>query len=129
MNDAPTPKPDRRWPKQVYGVGTEPDPRFSMANERTFLAWIRTSLGFLAAGLAVITVARLAEELPLELRLAAVALIMCGLVCALGGFRRWMRLERAIRLGEPLPSTSAMPFVAVLLALVAVAGLILIGVV
>jgi putative membrane protein len=26
----------------VYGVGTEPDPRFSLANERTYLAWVRT---------------------------------------------------------------------------------------
>ena len=52
--------PDRRWPRQVYAVGTEPDPRFSFANERTFLAWIRTALGFLAAGVAIAAVARLA---------------------------------------------------------------------
>ena len=51
--------PDRRWPRQVYAVGTEPDPRFTFANERTFLAWIRTALGFLAAGVAIAAVARL----------------------------------------------------------------------
>ena len=33
-----------RFPKAVYGVGAEPDPRFTLANERTFLAWIRTAL-------------------------------------------------------------------------------------
>ena len=37
-----------RWPGWVYGVGDEPDPRFSLANERTFLAWVRTSLGLVA---------------------------------------------------------------------------------
>ena len=38
-----------RWPGYVYGEGEEPDYRFSLANERTFLAWIRTSLGLVAA--------------------------------------------------------------------------------
>ena len=46
MNDD-APRDDQRWPRSVYGVGSEPDPRFSVANERTFLAGIRTSLGFL----------------------------------------------------------------------------------
>ena len=41
----------RRWPAWVYGVGDDPDPRFSLANERTFLAWIRTGLAFVTAGL------------------------------------------------------------------------------
>ncbi len=38
----------RRWPRRVYGVGVEPDPRFTFTNERTLLAWIRTSLALLA---------------------------------------------------------------------------------
>ena len=37
----------------MYGVGEEPDHRFSLANERTFLAWIRTSLGLIGGGVAV----------------------------------------------------------------------------
>lgn len=127
MSDAEPPR--NRWPRQVYGVGHEPDPRFTMANERTFLAWIRTSLGFLAAGVAVATIARFGASLRIEVRLIAVLLIICGLVCAAGGFRRWMQLERAIRLGEPLPSTAAIPFVAAILVVVAIAGLILIGLV
>ena len=56
-------RPERRWPRQVYAVGNEPDPRFTFANERTFLAWIRTALGFLAAGVAIAAVARLAGAL------------------------------------------------------------------
>lgn len=126
MSDVEPPTEDR-WPRQVYGVGHEPDPRFSMANERTFLAWIRTSLGFLAAGVAVATLARFGGTLRPEVRLIALLLIICGLVCAAGGFRRWMRHERAIRLGDPLPSTPAIPFIAAILVLVALAGLILIG--
>ena len=115
---------DRRWPRQVYGVGTEPDPRFSLANERTFLAWIRTSLGFLAGGIAVATVARFANAWRLEIQVMAVALIICGVVCAAGGYWRWTRQERAIRLGRAMPSTTAMPFIAAVLVLVALAGLI-----
>lgn len=44
---------DRRWPTKLYSVGSDPDPRFSLANERTLLAWIRTSLAFLALGVAL----------------------------------------------------------------------------
>ena len=40
---------DRRFPRSVYGEGEEPDPRFSLANERTFLAWLRTALAMYAA--------------------------------------------------------------------------------
>ena len=96
---------DRRWPRQVYGVGTEPDPRFTFANERTFLAWIRTGLGFLAAGVAIAAVARLSNQLVVEVRLAAIVLIVCGLVCGVGAFSRWLRNEWVLRLGHPLPSS------------------------
>lgn len=41
---------DSRWPRHVYRAGEEPDPRFTFANERTFLAWIRTSLALLEIG-------------------------------------------------------------------------------
>ena len=38
-----------QWPRWVYGHGSTPDPRFSLANERTFLAWVRTALAVVAA--------------------------------------------------------------------------------
>ena len=44
---------DRRFPRRVYGAGQEPDVRFSLANERTFLAWVRTSLALVAGGVAL----------------------------------------------------------------------------
>ena len=105
----------------MYALGTEPDPRFTFANERTFLAWIRTSLGFLAAGVAIAAVARLAGALGAETRIASIALILCGLVCGISAFRRWMVNERAMRLGHPLPST---PMLLVLTAIVAVVAMV-----
>ena len=115
------PDADRRWPRQVYAVGTEPDPRFTFANERTFLAWIRTALGFLAAGVAIAAVARLAGPVGLEVRIASVVLIVCGLACGVLAFRRWMVNERAMRLGEPLPSS---PMLLVVTAVVAGVALV-----
>ena len=110
----------------MYAVGTEPDPRFTFANERTFLAWIRTALGFLAAGVAIAAVARLAGPLGLEVRVASIVLIVCGLACGVAALRRWMLNERAMRLGEPLPSS---PMLLVLTAIVAGVALVARGLV
>jgi putative membrane protein len=86
----------------VHTVGTEPDPRFSYANERTFLAWNRTSLALIAAGLAITA---LLPELDVGAgrRLIGVPLIVLGAVLAVASYRRWDANERAMRLGHPLP--------------------------
>lgn len=97
--------PDRRWPRGMYGRGTEPDPRFSLANERTFLAWSRTALALLGGAAAVETLnVQLAG--PLE-RVVAVILTCTGLVCSVGAWFVWCRTEDALRqnrrlLGNPL---------------------------
>lgn len=119
---------DRRWPRSLYAVGTEPDPRFTFANERTFLAWIRTGLGFLAAGVAIDAVAGLNERLSLEVRLASLLLVVCGLACAIGAWSRWIASERAMREGRALPSSPLLLVlvgVLVVVALIAVAVLVL----
>jgi putative membrane protein len=119
---------DRRWPRSLYAVGTEPDPRFTFANERTFLAWIRTGLGFLAAGVAIAAVAGLNERLSLEVRLASLLLVVCGLACAVGAWVRWVASERAMREGRALPSSPLLLVlvgVLVVVALIAVAVLVL----
>lgn len=116
--------PDKRWPRHVYGVGDEPDPRFSFANERTFLAWIRTALGFLAAGVGVAAISNLSEQMSLEVTIASVLLIACGLIAGVGAFTRWMRSERAIRLNQPLPSSPLMPVLTFGVALVAVVAVV-----
>ena len=91
-----------RWPAQVYGEGEEPDYRFSLANERTYLAWLRTTLALLAAGVAV-DVLDLGVPDTLTRALAAMLLVL-GALCPLLAFLRWAMAERAMRRGDPLPS-------------------------
>jgi putative membrane protein len=82
-------------------VGVRPDYRFSFANERTFLAWIRTSLALIAGGLAVTEI--LPEfDVPGGRRLLGLPLIALGALIALTSLRRWEDGERAMRLGDPL---------------------------
>ena len=108
----------RRFPQRVYGVGDEPDPRFTLANERTFLAWVRTSLALSAAGVALVAV-----DVPIgrRLRLAcALLLVTLGLLAPLQAWFRWASTERAMRLTRPLPAFST--------SFLTVAGLVAIGV-
>lgn len=115
----------RRWfdPSEVRSVGTTPDYRFSLANERTFLAWLRTGLALIAGGLAA---AQFLPPLPLpHLREAiAVALLLLGGTVAVRAVDHWARTERAIRLGEELPVSR---FPAVLALLVGLGALLLVA--
>lgn len=83
-------------------VGEQPDYRFSLANERTFLAWIRTALALDAGGLAAF---QLLPDLtvPLARETISLLLVLLGTAVAGSSFRRWMRNERALRTDTPLP--------------------------
>lgn len=108
-----------RFPRRVYERGAEPDPRFSLANERTFLAWVRTSLALLAAGVALE-----ALQLPIVagFRLvAAGAFVGLGLLAAVYAWLGWMRTERALRENKALPG----PAVGAVLVLVVTAAVVL----
>lgn len=100
---------DRGWfTRAVFPDGKEPDPRFTLANERTFLAWTRTALAFLAGGIAL--EAFVFPGVDEQWRtVASVAMIMLGLAIALGSAFRWVRLERALRHGRPLPAPAIIP--------------------
>ncbi len=111
----------------MYAEGIEPDPRFTFANERTFLAWIRTGLGFLAAGVAIAAVARLTARLGVEVRVASLVLIACGLICAAGAFTRWIANERAMRRQEPLPSSPLLLVVTIVVALTALVAFVVVS--
>ena len=118
--------PDATSPhaRRILGGGQEPDPRFTLANERTFLAWIRTGLAFIAGAVAI-------EGFNLDLaestRTMLVVLLICiGVAVALGAGARWLRVERALRHGRPLPFPILIPFLVIGSVLAASALLVLI---
>ena len=94
----------RRRRPGLRDVGTDPDPRFTLANERTLLAWNRTALALVAGGLAVSQLIP-TVDLPGGNRVLGLPLIALGGLLALGSYGRWQRVERAMRLGEPLPES------------------------
>ena len=104
----------------LLGVGDEPDPRFTLANERTFLAWIRTALAVIATAVAADTL--MMSVWPAPLRKAVVVLLLLGgTVLSAGAGLRWLGVERALRRGEPLPLSSLAPML-VLVVLFGAAG-------
>ena len=88
-------------PPDLDAVGEEPDARFTLANERTYLAWIRTSLALIGGGLAAGQLIEFQSEV--ARLLVALPPIVLGAALALGSYRRWEANQRALRLGEPLP--------------------------
>jgi putative membrane protein len=85
--------------------GLEPDARFTFANERTFLAWNRTALALIVAGLAVAQLLPPFPGLPWGRQLLAVPMIVLGGVMSVAGYAEWGRNQRALRLGKPLPTS------------------------
>ncbi len=81
---------------------TQPDPRVVYANERTLLAWIRTSLGLMTAGLAI-TQLLPAFHFAGGRRFIGLPLIALGIWSAVASYRQWEANERAIRTSAPLP--------------------------
>ncbi len=85
----------------------EPDYRFTLANERTFLAWIRTALALIAGGVAVVQLVP-ALAIPGVRHGLGTALAIAGGVLAVLAVRRWQSVQTAMRLGAELPK-SRMP--------------------
>lgn len=113
-----------RSPRGVYDLGREPDPLYTLANERTYLSWLRLAVTLLAGAVAI---DRLFLEQPrygseiLTLWLVAIAFATCGI-----GVRRWWVTERALRLRRPLPGFGA-PILGIgAVALVAVGVIVLV---
>lgn len=89
--------------------GEEPDARFSFANERTFLAWNRTALALIVAGLAIVQVLP-GFDFPGGSRIIGIPLIVLGGTISLSSFGRWRANEIALRTGKPLPP-SRLPWI------------------
>lgn len=117
---------DTRFPRSVFSTGDEPDARFSLANERTFLAWIRTGLALLAGGVAL-------EALGLGIhhgyRLAASLLLLAaGIAVPVQAWYGWKRTETALRHHTPLPSaplTITLTLVVTAVGILVLAGVLL----
>lgn len=99
-------------------LGDAPDPRFTMANERTLLAWNRTGLALIVAGLAAAQLLDIASRGLVAV--LAVAMVVLGVALSVASLGRWKEAERAMRLGEPLPASGLQRLL--------VAGIVLIGV-
>lgn len=97
---------------------TEPDIRFTLANERTFLSWVRTSIGLVAAGVAVF------HFLDASRATSALALVLLGTgaLAGLAGFAHFRKADRAIRRGESLPTNTVVVAVMTAAVLLAVAA-------
>jgi len=119
MTAAHEPKRDR-----PLELEPEPDVRFSLANERTLLAWSRTALAFIGAGVAV---AHLLPDttLPGARRVLAVFPIVFGAVLAGLSYGRWAAVEAAMREGRPLPGSVLPRILTVAIVLSAAAGVVI----
>ena len=108
------------------GDRREPDYRFSLANERTLLAWVRTALALDVAGLGVV---RFAPPLggPAGRATIGGVLVLLGAVTAWSGHRRFLATDRAMRAGAALPEHAAPRFLAAALAAVSVVVLVLLA--
>lgn len=116
----------RLWfaPERIREEGETPDYRFSLANERTFLAWIRTALALIGGGFAV---DQFLPELAWGVRAGlALALLAAGVFCALRAVNHWVQCERAMRRGEDLPVSRFPTLLALAVAVVAVAMVVVV---
>ncbi|MFF1422188.1 YidH family protein [Streptomyces sp. NPDC058280] len=116
----------RLWfaPQRISEEGETPDYRFSLANERTFLAWLRTALALVGGGFAV---DQFLPDLRWGVRVGlAVALLAAGALCALRAVDHWVRCERAMRRGEDLPVSRFPALLSLAVGAVAVAMLVIV---
>jgi len=113
-----------RWVEGPGVEGQEPDPRFTLANERTFLAWIRTSLALVAGGIGLEAfVPRLA--VPGLRQVLSVCLVLLGTAVSATAWSRWVRTQRAMRLGAPLPVPRLAPLLSFGIAAIALITVVL----
>lgn len=104
-----------KWQTQ----GKDPDYRFSLANERTFLAWVRTALALLAAG---VLLDQFATQLAPAVVVVWAAVTLAIMSAAISGaaYFRWKGNEIAMRLDQPLPHSGLLAMVSIGLLLVSI---------
>ncbi|MDO5747816.1 MAG: DUF202 domain-containing protein [Actinomycetaceae bacterium] len=99
-----------RFPAAVYERGSEPDQRFTLANERTFLAWVRTGIALMGAGVGLevlnATLSHGAHMASTHIySVVSAILIIIGIACPINAWFSWRRTEICLRENTPLPSS------------------------
>jgi putative membrane protein len=105
--------------------GTEPDARFTWANERTFLAWSRTALALVAAGLAIVQLLPPFPGIPWGRHVIGTPLILLGSAVAVISYLEWNRNQRALRRDEPLHRSRLPTILAVTIAIIGLVAALL----
>ncbi len=100
----------------------EPDYRFTLANERTFLAYLRTSLAFYAGGLSAVQFLDVEERW--ISRGIGVVLVLAGLASSIGAYTRWKQNLAAMRADGPLPASRLPLLLATIVVLAGAGGLV-----
>ena len=112
---------------QDAAAESEPDVRFTYANERTFLAWNRTALALIATGVAA---TQLLPEFHVRggRQVLGIPLIALGALVAFTSFRQWQLNERAMRRRQPLPRSHMSLVLSIGIGVIAVIGIVLVAV-
>jgi putative membrane protein len=103
----------------------EPDYRFTLANERTFLAWIRTALGLIAGGVATAQLIPRAT-VPGARTALALACVALALLVAGTSYPRYRQVQTAMRQGQPIPRSIVLPLAAGGIVIIALLALLLV---
>jgi putative membrane protein len=105
--------------------GTEPDARYTFANERTFLAWSRTSLALVVGGLAIAQLLPPFPGIPWGRHLIGTPLILLGCGVSVISYTEWKASQRALRHGQPLARSRLPQILAIAIATIGLAAAVI----